>query len=224
MKRFPFDVVAFDLDGTLLDTAPDLTAAVNHMLAHTGRHLLTQEEVTSMIGGGMRLLMERALAATGLVNPTLVADALPIFLNYYEAHLTDETRPYPGAGEVLALIQSQGANLAICTNKPERFTHKLLSAFGWTNWFTAVVGGDTMAARKPDPQVLFEAIRLAGGGRGVLIGDSITDVETAAAAKMPSVIMTFGYRDRPLESLGATRLVASYDQLLLALLAFEVYC
>jgi phosphoglycolate phosphatase len=218
MKRFPFDVVAFDLDGTLLDTAPDLTAAVNYMLAQSGRNELTKEEVIKMIGGGMRLLIERTLAATGPVNPALVAEALPIFLAYYEAHLTDQTRPYAGAGEALALLRSLGAKLTICTNKPERLTRRLLSFFGWANLFAAVVGGDTLAARKPDPTVLLEAIRRAGGARGVLVGDSVTDAETAKAAKMPSLIMTFGYRDRSVELLGATRLLAGYDQLLPALL------
>ncbi len=218
MKRFPFDVVAFDLDGTLLDTAPDLTAAVNYMLAQSGRNELTQNEVIKMIGGGMRLLMERTLAATGPANPALVADALPIFLAHYEAHLTDQTRPYAGAGEALALLRSFGAKLTICTNKPERLTRKLLSFFGWTNLFAAVVGGDTLAVHKPDPTVLLEAIRLAGGVRGVLVGDSITDVETAKAAKVPSLIMTFGYRDPSVELLGAARLLTGYDQLLPALL------
>jgi phosphoglycolate phosphatase len=218
MKRFPFDVVAFDLDGTLLDTAPDLTAAVNHMLAQSGRNELTQDEVIKMSGGGMRLLMERTLAATGPVSPALVADASRIFLTYYEAHLTDKTRPYAGAGEALALLRSHEAKLTICTNKPERLTRNLLSFFGWANLFAAVVGGDTLATRKPDPTGLLEAIRLTGGGRGVLVGDSITDVETAKAAKVPSLIMTFGYHDRSVELLGATRLLAGYDQLLPALL------
>src|SRR5215467_10774726 len=103
MKKIPFDVIGFDLDGTLLHTAPDLAAAVNYMLTEFGRNELTQEAVIKMIGGGMRLLMERALAATGAMNPALVAEALPIFLRHYEAHLTDRTRPYAGAGEALAL-------------------------------------------------------------------------------------------------------------------------
>jgi phosphoglycolate phosphatase len=218
LNRFPFDVVAFDLDGTLLDTAPDLTLAVNHMLLKLDRGQLSQETVIKMIGGGMRLLMERTLGATGAATPDLVNAALPVFLDYYESHLADQTHPYEGAGQALDALRLAGAILVICTNKPEHLTRRLLQTFAWEKHFAAVIGGDTLKARKPDPTVLREAIRLAGGGRGVLVGDSITDVETARAAKAPSVIMTFGYRDRPANELGATRLVASYDQLVPALL------
>lgn len=108
--------------------------------------------------------------------------------------------------------------LAICTNKPERLTLQLLKAFQWVDYFSAVLGGDSLSTRKPDPSILFEAIRRSGGGRGILVGDSITDVETARAANVPCVIVTFGYRDRRAEQLGATQLVASYDQLVSTLL------
>ncbi len=222
MKQFPFHVVVFDLDGTLLDTAPDLTAAVNRMLAQFDRIHLSEKDVIKMIGGGMRLLIERTLAATGPVSPELLGAALPVFLEYYESHLADQTRAYPGAGKALVLLRSLGAKLAICTNKPERFTRELLRIFGWTNLFSAVVGGDTLRVRKPDPAVLTEAVHLAGGGRAVLVGDSITDAETARAALVPSVIMTFGYRDRSAARLGATRLITSYSQLLPALLELGI--
>jgi len=220
MEPFPFAVVAFDLDGTLLNTTPDLSAAVNHMLRQLGRRQLAQEAVTKMIGRGMRVLMERALTATGELTPELVEQALPIFLGYYEARIADRTRPYPGAGEALEQLRGQRAHLAICTNKPERLTRKLLKAFGWEEHFAAIVGGDTTAARKPDPTPLFAAIEQAGSGRAVLIGDSINDTETAKAADVPCVAVTFGYRDRPAEELGATRLIHSYDQLLPTLCAF----
>jgi phosphoglycolate phosphatase len=218
LKRFPFDVVVFDLDGTLLNTAPDLTTAVNHMLSEIGRAQLSQEAVTRMIGGGMRLLMERALTATGAVTSDLVNQALPMFLDYYEKHLAAKTRPYSGANKALDDLRARGAKLAICSNKPEHLTRKLLQAFAWNDHFAAVVGGDTLKARKPDPSVFWETIRRAGGGRGVLVGDSITDVETAHAAGMPSLIMSFGYRDRPAEELGATRVVTTFDQLVSTLL------
>src|SRR5262249_44942268 len=182
------------------------------------RDQLSQVTVIKMIGGGMRVLMERALAATGAATSDLINTALPIFLDYYENHLADHTCAYDGASEAIAELILRGAKLAICTNKPERLTRKLLQTFAWEKHFVAVVGGDTLKARKPDPTVLRETIRLAGGGRAVLVGDSMTDAETARAAKVPSVIMTFGYRDRPADELGATRLLASYKQLVPALL------
>ena len=206
------------MDGTLLDTAPDLSAAVNHMLRRLGRAELEREKVTRMVGRGMRVLMERALSATGPMTTALVEEALPIFLQYYETHIAEQTRPYPGAGEALARLSACEAQLAICTNKPEHLTRKLLIAFGWERSFAAVVGGDTTVARKPDPAPLFAAIERAGGGRAVLIGDSINDTETAKAAGLPCVAVTFGYRDRPADALGATRLINRYEELVPTLL------
>lgn|GEM_PF-7045717 len=171
-----------------------------------------------MIGRGMRVLMERVLTATGLMTADLVEKALPIFLSYYQAHIADQTQAYPGAGKALEALRARGARLAICTNKPEGLTRKLLSAFGWEKHFAAVVGGDTTAARKPHPTPLFVAIERSGGGRAVLIGDSINDTETAKAAALPCLAVTFGYRDRPAEELGATRLIDRYDELIPILL------
>jgi phosphoglycolate phosphatase len=218
MENFPFAVVVFDLDGTLLDTAPDLSRAINRMLVRLGRPQLEEERITRMIGRGMRVLVERALTATGEATGPLVEKALPIFLEHYEAQIADQTRPYSGAAEALEQLSAQNTRLAICTNKPERLTRKLLTAFGWEKYFAAIVGGDTTAARKPDPLPLLTAIDKAGRGRAILIGDSINDTETARAAGLPCVAVTFGYRDRPPEALGATRLIKRYDQLLPTLL------
>lgn len=217
MIRFPFAVVAFDLDGTLADTSPDLTEALNHMLVQLGRNPVPGARVIEMVGRGMRNLIERALAATGLITPAAVEEALPIFLEYYEAHIADRSRPYEGAEAALDLLAARGAKLAICTNKPEYLTRKLLAAFGWSERFAGVVGGDTLALRKPDAAPLLEAIRQAGGGPAVLVGDSITDIQTAAAAGLPCVAVTFGFRDRPATELGATTLIDRFDQLVEAL-------
>jgi phosphoglycolate phosphatase len=217
MERFPFAVVVFDLDGTLINTAPDLTGALNHMLGRLGREPVPASKVIEMVGRGMRNLVERSLDATGAVAPELVEKALPIFLEYYEAHIADGTRPYEGAEAALDRLRKRGARLAICTNKPEALTRKLLAAFGWTERFACVVGGDTLAVRKPNPTPLWEAISRAGGGRAVLVGDSITDVQTAQAAGLPCLAVTFGFRDRPAEALGATGLIDRFDQLVPAL-------
>ncbi len=216
-RGFPFDVVVFDLDGTLADTAADLTASLNHMLVRMGRARLPGARVTEMVGGGMRNLLERGLAATGVVTPALVEAGVPTFLEYYKAHIADESRPYAGAEAALDELTARGVRLAICTNKPERLTHLLLAAFGWTERFASVIGGDTLPERKPAAEPLWEAIRRAGGGRGVLVGDSITDVETAVAAGLPCVAVTFGFRDRPAEELGATRLIGGFEELVAAL-------
>jgi phosphoglycolate phosphatase len=215
--RFPFAVVAFDLDGTLADTGPDLTDALNHMLVRLGRDEVPGARVIEMVGHGMRDLVERGLAATGPVSPALVEKGLPIFLEYYEAHIADGSRAYEGAGAAFDLLRMRGVTLAICTNKPERLTRKLLAAFGWTERFASVVGGDTLPVRKPDAAPLREAISRAGGGAAVLVGDSITDIQTAGAAGLPCIAVTFGFRDRPAEALGATALIDRFDQLVPAL-------
>jgi len=213
MIPFPFAVVVFDLDGTLADTSPDLTDALNYMLTQLGRKPVPGAHVIEMVGRGMRNLMERALAATGPMTPALVEKALPIFLQYYAVHIADRSRPYEGVTVALDLLRARGAKLALCTNKPEQLARKLLAAFGWSERFASVVGGDTLPARKPDPASLREAIRQAGGGPAVLVGDSIIDIQTAAAAGVPCVAVTFGFRDRPAKELGATALIDHFDQL-----------
>ncbi len=211
--RFPFAVVTFDLDGTLANTAPDLADALNTMLRQLGRAQLPEAQVVAIIGRGTRVLVEKGLGATGGLTPALVEEGLLMFFEHYGAHLADRSRPYEGVEEALDALAARGASLAICTNKPERFARQLVAAFGWTARFSSVVGGDTLPVRKPDPATLREAVRRAGGGPAVLVGDSIVDIETAAAAHVPCVAVTFGFRDRPAEELGATRLIERFDQL-----------
>ncbi|MGI8891611.1 MAG: phosphoglycolate phosphatase [Chthoniobacterales bacterium] len=213
MRSFPFDVVVFDLDGTLVHTAPDLVEAVNHMLTQLGRETVPGPRVIEMVGRGMRDLLERALTATGSVTSALVEEAVPIFLQHYDAHIADHSRPYEGAGEALDLLAGRGARLAVCTNKPEALSRKLLASFGWRERFASVVGGDTLAVRKPEAAPLQAAIEQAGGGSAVLVGDSITDVRTAQAVGVPCVATSFGYRDRPAAELGADAVIDRYDQL-----------
>ncbi len=217
MTPFPFDVVVFDLDGTLANTAPDLTAALNWMLARLGRSELPLEKVLTMIGRGVRVLVEQGLAATGPLTPGLADNALPLFSEHYELHLADRTLPYVGVATSLDRLRTRGAKLAICTNKPESLARKLITSFGWGEKFVSIVGGDTLPSRKPDARPLLEAINRCGGGKAVLIGDSIVDIETAGAANIPCVAVTFGFRDRPAEALGATRLIDRFDQLVLTL-------
>lgn len=217
MASFPFSVVAFDLDGTLADTAPDLTAALNHSLRELGRPAVPEESVRHMVGHGARALLAKGLAATGVMTPELVEQGFPIFLDYYEAHIADRSRPFPGIEAAMDDLAARGVKLAICTNKLEGLARALVHALGWDGRFAAIVGGDTLPVRKPDPAPLLEAITRAGGGRAAFIGDSITDTDTARNAGIPCVAVSFGFSDRPPEELGADALIDHFDELIPAL-------
>jgi len=213
MTRFPFDVVAFDLDGTLADTAPDLAASLNHTLERLGRPGVEPESVRHLVGQGARALLRRGLAAGGDADEALVEAAFPIYLDHYAANICVGTRCYPALEEAMAQLDARGVALAICTNKSERLTRLLVEALGWNGRFAAIVGADTLPVRKPDPAPLREAVARAGGGRAAFVGDSITDADTAVAAGVPFVAVSFGFSDRPVEALGADAVIDSYRDL-----------
>lgn len=217
MPRLPFDLVVFDLDGTLADTAPDLTAALNRTLAHFGRSGIETEAVRNMIGHGSRALLRKGLAATGEVSEELVERGYKLFLDFYAANICDGSRPYEGVEACLDELRAAGIRLSVCTNKPEYPTHLLLNALGWKDRFDSVIGGDTLPVRKPDPAPFHEAVAKAGGGRPVFVGDSITDADTARAANAPFVAVSFGFSDRPVEALGADAVIDGFGELIPAL-------
>jgi phosphoglycolate phosphatase len=217
MSAIPFDVVVFDLDGTLADTAPDLAGGLNHALAALGRPPIPPESVRHLIGHGARAMLRRGLAASGEATDALVEQGFPIFVEHYEAHICEGTRLFPGIEEALADVERAGGAVAVCTNKQEALAMKLFAALGWSGRFAAVVGGDTLPVRKPDPAPLIEAVARAGGGRAVLVGDSITDADTARAAGLPFVAVSFGFSDRPVEALGADAVIGDYSELFEAL-------
>lgn len=217
MPPFPFDIVAFDLDGTLADTAPDIAAGLNRMLAEFGRSPLGVHEIRPMIGDGARNLIRKVLAATGEAGETLIDEAHPVYLDHYAAHVCEGTRPYPHVEAALDGLAAAGARLAICTNKSERLSGLLLDALGWRERFATLVGGDSLPWRKPDPRLLLETIARTGGGRAAFVGDSIFDAETARAAEIPFVAFAGGYRDRPVNALGADAVIDSYAALIPAL-------
>ena len=214
MPAFPFNVVAFDLDGTLADTAPDLAAALNHTLDRLGRPGVEAKSVRHLVGHGARALLRKGLATSGEAPEALVERGFPIFLDYYAANICVGTTGYPGLDEALDGLAARGAALAVCTNKPDRLTHRLIEELGWNGRFAATVGADTVGVRKPDPLPLREAIARAGGGRAAFVGDSITDVDTARAAGMPFVAVSFGFSDRPVEQLGADAVIDAYGELI----------
>lgn len=217
MPTFPFNVVAFDLDGTLADTASDLSAALNHVLERFGRPSIDPDSVRHLVGHGARSLLRKGLAATGEVSEALVEQGLPIYLEYYGDHVCVGTTLYPALEEAMDALAARGSSLAICTNKGELLSRRLVEALGWNGRFASIVGADTLAVRKPDPRPLHEAIARAGGGRAVFIGDSITDADTARAAGVPFVAVSFGFSDRPVEALGADAVIRDYGELLEAL-------
>jgi len=190
MAAFP--LLVLDLDGTLVDSLPDLTSALNRLLAARGVAPLTAAEVAPMVGDGTVKLVERALAARAQCSE---ARDVAAFLADYTAHAAIETRVYPGVEETLENLRSQDWRFAICTNKPEAATKVLLDAFHLAAWFSAIGGGDSFPARKPDPDHLLATIEAAGGTRqrAVMVGDHANDLAAAKAASVPSIFAAWGY-------------------------------
>ncbi len=218
MNTFPFDLVVFDLDGTLVDTGSDLTAALNHVLGRIGRQSVTEAAVRDMVGLGAAKLLERGLAATGGGTPEMVKAGLSDFLEFYAANICVHSQPYAGVEQALDHLAEAGCRLAICTNKPAAMSKSLISALGWSGRFAANLGGDSLAVRKPDPRHLYETVARAGGGRVAFVGDSMVDVGTARAAGVPIVTVSFGFADRPAAQLGGDILIHHFDELVPALM------
>jgi phosphoglycolate phosphatase len=214
MPSLPFDVVVFDLDGTLVDSAADLGGALNHALFSLGRSPITINDVRQMVGHGARELLRRGLAATGSVDAALIDTGLSLLIAHYRLHLADHTRAYGGVERALDMLGRSGVRLAVCTNKLEGLARSLVDALGWSRHFAAIVGGDTLPQRKPDAAPILRAVADAGGGRAIFVGDSISDTEASRAAGIPCIAVTFGFSDRPPEQLGATALIDHFDQLL----------
>jgi phosphoglycolate phosphatase len=208
--------IIFDLDGTLVDTAPDLIDTLNAILGRHGVPPVASEDARMMIGAGVKPLLQRALASKGLQPSPAEIDAMfAEYLKLYAEHIADRSRPFPGLIGALDTLAAQGCRLAVCTNKLEWLSVRLLDALGLSARFAAVCGQDTFTMRKPDPEMLRLTIRRAGGepGHAVMVGDSMTDVATAKAARIPVVAVDFGYTETPPHELGADRLISHFDAL-----------
>jgi len=212
-----FHTVAFDLDGTLADTAPDLAASLNHGLAALGRDAIEPGRVRHLIGDGARALVRKGLAESGDVDDALVDRCFALFRDHYSDNICNGSTCYPGIDAALDTLAEGGAKLALCTNKSEGLAHKLLDALGWSARFDSVVGGDTLAVKKPDPAPLLKAVALAGGGPAVFVGDSIIDAGAARAAGIPFVAVSFGFAGRPIGELDADAVIDHYSELPAAL-------
>ena len=215
--------IVFDLDGTLVDTAPDLTNALNDVLIRRGHAPVPGEAVRACVGHGARAMIEEALRRVGAGGD--LDRMLAEFLEHYAANIAAESRPYPGAVAALESLAAEGATLAVCTNKREHLSRKLLQELDLSRYFAGLAGRDTFTVSKPDPGHLLGTIELAGGPRrAVMIGDSDIDVATANAARVPIVLARFGYGPPPRDGTRADASIDHFDELqplLRSLLAAE---
>lgn len=209
-------VVVFDLDGTLVDTAPDLVASLNHAVTQAGLAPVSYEDLTHLVGHGAKAMIERTFTLRG---KTLSSDDLDWqmkeFVDFYHGSMPGDSIPYPGVIEAMDRLAAAGYTLAVCTNKLEMLARSLLDGLDLSPRFAAITGGDTFDVRKPDAQHLLSTIRLAGGvpEKSVMIGDSLNDILVAKNASVRSIGVPFGYSDVPVESLAPDLVVRHFDEL-----------
>lgn len=210
-------VVLFDLDGTLIHSAPDLRVAVNKCLMEDGRRPISDAETMQMVGNGVHVLMERAYAATGQALTDAAESELLVerFLVFYAEAPTDRTRPYEGVVETLDALRDAGCTLAVVTNKPHAPTVEILRLMKLDHYFRVVIGGGSTPHLKPHPQPLLTALERLGASpeQAIMVGDSPNDSEAARAAGVPVVCVTFGYRRCSAEDLGADALIDHFADL-----------
>lgn len=217
MADIPFDIIGFDLDGTLIDTSGDLAAAVNHAITAIGRPAYPAEAIRPFVGSGARVMLERALIASGDCTPELVEDRLPVLLDYYQAHLAIHSIPYPGCVAALDALAARGVRLAICTNKAQRFAVPLMQQLGLADRFAAIIGGDTVGIAKPDPAPIRAMMERSGANmknpRCAFVGDTINDIAGARNAGIASIAVSFGFLEGPVEDLEADAVIDHFDAL-----------
>ena len=215
-QRLSPPLLVFDLDGTLADTAGDLMATLNVILAREGLAAVELAQARAMVGGGARLLIQRGLTANGITaSESRLDEMLVDFLAYYEAHIADETALFPGVAAALDRFEAAGFTFAVCTNKVEYPSVLLLTALGIAGRFRAICGKNTFRVSKPDGEALLQTIARAGGdrGRAVMIGDSKIDIDTARNAGVPVVAVNFGYTSEPVDTFKPDRVIGHYDEL-----------
>jgi phosphoglycolate phosphatase len=200
------EAVVWDLDGTLVDSAPDLATALNTVLDKRGFAGHSLETVRGMIGNGVPKLVERGFNAIGIrLEPAQLDELVSLFREEYTACATDRSRPYPQVVEALEKIHKLNIPMGVCTNKPEALSRQILKGLGLSGYFNSVVGGDTTSTLKPDPQPLLTCLRelATEPASSLMIGDSAIDVGAARAAGVYVGVVPWGYRSSPVEDLGA---------------------
>ncbi|MCC8942194.1 HAD hydrolase-like protein [Bradyrhizobium sp. Arg68] len=203
-------IIVFDLDGTLVDTAPDLISALNYVLAREGLRPVPLAAARNMIGAGARKLLERGLEVEGRAVSVADLDRLTRdFVDYYADHIADGSRPFDGLEAALDQLEAQGHRFAVCTNKLEWLSKLLLDRLALTRRFAAICGADTFGVAKPDPAFLRETVARAGGRLpgAIMVGDAGTDVGVARRAQVPVIGVDFGYTDVPMAELKPDRLI-----------------
>ena len=216
--------LVFDLDGTLVDTAPDLVRALNAVVTEEGLPPVELDDALTMVGRGGRVLIQRAFAADGRqVEGPELERLFKAFTDHYAAHVAEGSRAFPGVEAALDRFAAAGWLLAVCTNKAHPLVKPLMDALGLAPRFGAMVGQGALPWQKPDERVFNETVRLAGGtaGRAIMVGDSQTDIETARAAGVPVVAVTFGYTPVPIAEFAPDRLIDHFDQLWDAVASLE---
>lgn len=228
MTNFPFDLIGFDLDGTLFDTSGDLANAVNATLASINIPPLSLATVRGLIGGGGRHMLAQAIGTRRQIDDTQLDQLYAQFLSEYRKHIAVETKPYPGLVGALDELAERGVKLAIVTNKREDMTLALLDELGWRNRFAVIIGAGTLpgGVLKPDPAPLYAMIERSrctvDATRAAFVGDSRFDVEAARNAGIPSIAVSFGYSDCPALELGADAVIDHYDELIDKLTALSI--
>jgi phosphoglycolate phosphatase len=209
------EALIFDLDGTLVDTAPDLHAATNHVLGLIDRHPISMAELRSFVGHGAMNLIERGVAATGeAVDQDTLKKLHKQFLEYYGDNIADHSVVFDGVLDVLDSAQSHGLKMGVCTNKVERLSLKLLTELNMMQRFGSLIGGDTLPVMKPDPSPLIEAAKRLGVNpkKILMLGDSETDIRTAQNAAVPVIAVTFGYTAQHVSAFDPTHVIDHYDE------------
>jgi phosphoglycolate phosphatase len=214
--------IVFDLDGTLVDTAPDLIATLNTILSREGLPPVNFADARNMVGGGARHMIESGLRAEGLTPVAAEVERMVgQFIEHYAAHIADRSRPFPGVEAALDELVRGGCRLAVCTNKLEWLSLRLLDALGLTERFAAICGADTFGVQKPDAAILHGTVARAGGqsDRAIMVGDAITDIAVARAAGIAVIAVDFGYSETPVAALAPDRIVSSFARLPAAVFA-----
>ncbi|MFM5908125.1 MAG: HAD-IA family hydrolase [Novosphingobium sp.] len=215
MSKFPFEIVGFDLDGTLLDTHADLGHALNHALGMAGRPAVPIALARDLIGGGAKMMLDRALAATG-GDEGVDRDSLHrALIAYYAENIAVHTRLFPGGADMLDALHERGVKIALVTNKLESLARRLLDELELTSQFATIIGGDTLGPgrAKPRPDLLNLMLERLGGGPAAYVGDTTYDTGAAKAAGLPVVAVSFGFNDEPVHELGADAVIDHFDEL-----------